>query len=124
VIVRILDVPGVDVLFVVVRFGFVGPRLAENFAAEGVREKRLDIGSVGGNHEVQQVCRGRVVGDEVGGGVGDSQVKDLDVAGALPGSHLAGALGHLLRVVRPCYQNADRTVENLVHPVQHQILVV
>ncbi len=124
VIVRIADVPGVDVLFVVVGFRFVGPRLAENVAAQGVREERLNIGCIGGNHEVQQVRRGRVVGDEVRGGLGDPKVQDLDVARALTGGHLAGALGHLLGVVRACDQNADRTVENLVHPVQHQILVV
>jgi hypothetical protein len=124
VIVGVVDVAGVDIFFVVVRFRLVRTRLAENLAAQGVREKRFNIGHIGGNHEVEQICRRRVVRNEVRGGFGDAKVKDLDTAGTLTGSHLAGALGHLLGVVRACDQNADRTVEHLVHPVQHQILVV
>jgi hypothetical protein len=100
------------------------PRLAENLAAQGVREKRFNIGRIGGNHEVEQICRRRVVRDEVGGGFGDAKIEYLDAAGTLPGSNLAGTLRNLLRVVRACNQNADRPVEYLVHPVQHQIMVV
>jgi hypothetical protein len=100
------------------------PRLAENLAAQGVREKRFNVGGIRGNHEVEQIRRGRVVGNEVSGCFGDAEVKDLHTAGTLTGSHLAGTLGHLLGVVRAGDQNADRTVEHLVHPVQHQIMVV
>ncbi|HYH76724.1 MAG TPA: hypothetical protein VD841_04390 [Arthrobacter sp.] len=124
VVVRILDVAGVDVIFVVVWLGFVGPCLAENFTPERIREERFDIRRVGCDHQVQKVGGRSVVGDQVRCGFGDTQVKDLDRAGTFAGGHFAGALGNLLGIVRAGYQNADRTVENLIHPVQHQILVV
>ena len=65
-----------------------------------------------------------MVGDQVRGCLGDAQVKDLDCARPLTGGNFTGALGNLLGIVRAGNQNADRPVENLVHPVQHQILVV
>jgi hypothetical protein len=123
--VRVTDVAGVDVLFIiVVRLGFMGPGLPKNLAAQGVREERLHIGRVGSHHEIQQVRSGRVVGDQVCGRGGDAKVKYLDVAGTLPSGNLAGALGDLLRVVGPGNQDADRAVKYLVHTIQHQIVVV
>ncbi|UZX05204.1 hypothetical protein F8G81_23400 [Arthrobacter sp. CDRTa11] len=120
----VIDIAGVHVLFVVVRLRFEGTRLAEYFAAQGVREERFNVGRVGGNHQVQQVSGGCVVGDQVGGGLGNAEVQDLHRAGALTRGYFAGALGNLFSVLRAGNQNADRTVENLVHPVQHQIVVV
>ena len=99
----VVDVPGVNFFFVVeavVGFGFVGTRLAEDFAAKRVREERLHVGRVGGYNQVQQVCGRRVVGDEVGRGFADPKVEDLHVAGTLARGDFPGALGHLIRVVR------------------------
>jgi hypothetical protein len=122
--VGVIDVAGVDVFFVIIGLGFAGPGLTKNLAPQGVREERFHIGRVGGHHEVQQVRGGRVVGDEVRGRSCDAEVQDLDCAGALPGGNLPGALGHLLCVVGSGNQDADRTVQHLVHTIQHQIVVV
>ncbi|MBD1541263.1 hypothetical protein G9E11_03140 [Arthrobacter sp. IA7] len=120
----VVDVPGFDLVVFVVGFGFVGARLAEDLAAQGVRKEGLHVGRIGSNHKVQQVSGGGVVGDQVGRGVADTKVQNLHVPGALPRGHFAGTLSHLIGVVRAGHQDADRTVQHLVHTVQHQILVM
>ncbi|NUP60519.1 MAG: hypothetical protein HOQ06_13750 [Pseudarthrobacter sp.] len=122
--VLVLDVTGLDVVLFVVRLGLVGTGLPEDFTAQGVREERLYIRRVGGHDEIQQVSGRRVVGDEVGGSLGDSQVQDLNSTGTLAGGNFPGTLRNLLGVLGSGHQDADRAVENLVHTVQHQIVVV
>ena len=125
--VSVIDVPGVDFLVVVesvVGFGLVGAGLPEDLAAQGVREEGFDIRRVGGHHQIQQVRRRRVIGDQIGGGIADAEVKNLHAAWPLAGSHFPGALGHLIGVARPGDEDAYGTVEHLVHTVQHQILVM
>jgi hypothetical protein len=79
---------------------------------------------MGRHHQIKQIRCGGVVGDQVGGGIADTEVQDLDTSGAFTGGHLTCTLGHLVGVALPGDQNADWTVENLVHTIQHQILVV
>jgi hypothetical protein len=124
VIVPIVDVARVHVIFVVVRLGLVGPRLPENLTSKGVGEEGLHVWRVGRHHEIQQVRRGRVVGDQVRGSLGDGKVKNLNSSRTFAGSHLAGALRHLLGVVRSGNQDADGSVKYLVNTIQHQIVVV
>jgi hypothetical protein len=116
------------VLFVVVQsvvgLGLVGPGLAEDLAAKGVSKERFDVGRVGGHHEIQQVRSAAVVGDEVRGAVADAEIEDLDMPGPFPSGYLAGAFGDLLGVSGAGHEDADRSVEDLVHAVEHQILVV
>ncbi|QCP00481.1 hypothetical protein FCN77_25700 [Arthrobacter sp. 24S4-2] len=102
----------------------MGPGLAENLAAQGVREERLYVGRVGGNHKVKEVGRGCVVGNQVGGGIADAEIQDLHIPGPLSGGNLARALGYLFCVVGAGHEDAHRAVEDLVNAIQHQIMVV
>jgi hypothetical protein len=120
----VIDVAGVYLFLVVVEFRFKGPGLPENLTAQRVSEERFNVGRVGRDHEVQQISRGRVVGDEVRGGIADAEIKDLYASGAFPGGHFTGALSHLVSVVGAGHQDADRPVEHLVRTIQHQILVM
>jgi hypothetical protein len=79
---------------------------------------------MGCHYEVQELRRGRVVGDEVSGGLADAQIQDLNAAGAFASSHFTCALGYLFGIAWTGDQNADWTVENLIHTIQHQVLVV
>jgi hypothetical protein len=120
----IVDVPGVNVVFVVVWFRLEGAGLAKDFAAQCVGEKRLHIGRIRRHYEVQQICCGRVVGDEVRGCFSYAKVQYLDSAGPFTGGNLTGALGNLLCIPGSGNQDADRPVQDLVHTIQHQIVVV
>jgi hypothetical protein len=124
VTVAVVDVAGVYFFFIVVDFRLMGAGLAKDLTAQGVGEERFDIRRIRRNHEVEQVRCRRVVGDEVCGGVADAKVEDLHTAGPFPSSHLAGALGNLVGVVRAGHEDADRPVQHLVHTIQHQILVM
>jgi hypothetical protein len=123
----VVDVSRVHLFFVVeavVGFRLVGARLTEDFAAQCVREERLDVGRMGRYHQVQQVSGRGVVGDEVGRFLTDPQIQDLYVSRTFPRGDFAGALGYLIGVVGAGHKDAHGTVEYLVHTVQHQILVM
>jgi hypothetical protein len=124
VTVAVVDVAGVYFFFIVVDFRLMGAGLAKDLTAQRVGEEGFHIGRIRGNHEVQQVRCGRVVGDEICGGVADAKIEYLHTAGPFPGGHLAGALGNLVGVVRAGHEDADRPVKHLVHTIQHQILVM
>lgn len=124
VVVRVVDVAGFHMVFIVVGFRLVRPWLAKDFASQGVCEKRFHVGWVGGHHQVQQIRCGGVVGDEVGGCLAHAEVQDLDGAGTFPGGYFAGTLGNLFGVAGSGHQYADGTVQDLIHTVQHQIVVV
>ncbi|MDI2023867.1 hypothetical protein PJL18_04416 [Paenarthrobacter nicotinovorans] len=108
----------------VVGFRLIGARLAEDLTAQSLCEERFDVGRVGSHHQVQQIRCGAVVGDQVRGVFADAEVQDLDVPGALPCGHFAGALGNLFGVSGTGNKDAHGAVEDLVHAVEHLILVM
>ncbi|PNI08774.1 hypothetical protein CXX84_09300 [Arthrobacter sp. AFG7.2] len=122
--VRIINVAGVYVVFIVVGLRFMGPWLPKDFASQGIGEERFNVGRIRCNHQVQQIGSRRVVGDEVGGSLAHAEVQDLDSAGTFAGGYFAGTLGNLFGIAGSGHQNADGTVQDLIHTIQHQIVVV
>ena len=83
----------------------------------------LDIGSgILLDDQVQEVRRLGLVGDEIRVAVRDAQVQDLHAAGTLARGDLAGAHGSLAGILRGGDEDTDRSVEDLVHAVEHQVL--
>ena len=110
-------------ILVLVGFGYGLAGFAEDLGAKGIGEERLDVGCVVGfKDEVQEVRGAGDVGNQIGlVGVGDAQIQDLDVGGALAHGNFTGAGCKLRGILARCHHDAHGSVQHLVNAAEYQV---